>query len=326
MLITETLSQLLNSELSTAVACDYVRHLGSVDPSAEVLKEAIEVIADSADAKAVQAVQGIPDLMDCCGTGGSGLPHFNTSTAVAFVLAAAGVRIAKFGNRSSTSITGSFDLLEALGLPCVLEPSYFAEIMEETNLVFLYAQQFYPVLKKLAPIRQIVGARTLFNLVGPLLNPARPQFRLLGVPDRSEQGAIAKYLEREESCRRAFVVNSRSGLDELDPSEGSTVLDVAQGAIREITIEPGPVSVAKPAPKLDRAMNVHIFRSIMQKQPDEFSYYRALVCLNAGAGLYIVNKASSVDDGLSRAEELLSSGAVLEKFEECRRVYERYVN
>ena len=325
-MITETLTQLLNSELSTAVACDYVRHLGSVDPSAEVLREAVGVIAESADAQAVQAVQGVADLMDCCGTGGSGLPHFNTSTAVAFVLAAAGVRIAKFGNRSSTSLTGSFDLLEALGLPCVLPPSCFAEVMQETNLVFLFAQQFYPVLKKLAPIRQIVGARTLFNLVGPLLNPARPQFRLLGVPDRSEQRAIAKYLEMDKSCRRAFVVSSRSGLDELDPKEASTVLAVNQGSAQEIVIEPIMENIGQPAHKLDTETNLRIFKAIIHNQSDEFSYYRALVCLNAGAGLYIVNKVNSVDEGLSKAEELISSGAAFEKFEQCRRVYERYAS
>ncbi|PWT96151.1 MAG: anthranilate phosphoribosyltransferase [Candidatus Melainabacteria bacterium] len=324
MLITETISQLLNSELSTAAACEYVRHLGSVDPTADVLREAVQIIAKFADVEAVQAVQDIPGLMDCCGTGGSGLPHFNTSTAVAFVLAAAGVKVAKFGNRSSTSLSGSFDLLEALGLPCVLPPACFAEIVEETNLAFLFVQQFYPVLKKLVPIRQIVGARTLFNLVGPLLNPARPQFRLLGVPHRSEQRAIANYLEAENYCRRAFVVSSQAGLDELDPKDASTVLDVKQGSTREITIGPNVRQIGKPLAKLSTETNLRIFKAIVHNQMDEFSYYRALVCLNAGAGLYIVNKVQSVEEGLSRAEELISSGAVLDKFEQCRKVYERY--
>jgi len=147
MSVADTISELINSDLSPAKAHEHVRRLGSIDATSDILREAIETIECFADAEAVSTVQADFDLLDCCGTGGSGLPHYNTSTTVAFILAAAGVKVAKFGNRAATSRAGSFDLLESLGISCWLPPAHFKEIIGETNLAFLFVQQFYPALK-----------------------------------------------------------------------------------------------------------------------------------------------------------------------------------
>jgi anthranilate phosphoribosyltransferase len=324
MLVADTISELINCDLSPASACEHVRQLGSIKVTADVLAQAIETIARSADLEAVETVQGITDLIDCCGTGGSGLPHFNTSTTVAFILAAAGVKVAKFGNKASTSLAGSFDLLEALEISCYLPAVYLKEIAAETNLVFLFAQQFYPALKKLAPIRQSVGIRTVFNLVGPLLNPTKPQFRLLGVPDQGEQQAVASYLASQNYCERAFVVTSESGLDELDPEAANKILQVEKRAIGEILLEPEKNVETGRRAALDLKMNQRIFNAIVNNEKNEFPYYHALVCLNAGAGLSIARKVDNLQEGIARAAELLASGTVLNKLEQCRSVYARY--
>lgn len=326
MLIADTISELINADLPPARAREHIRQLSSIEVNSEILHEAIETIETFADGEAIRAVQGHAELLDCCGTGGSGLPHYNTSTTVAFILAAAGVKVAKFGNRAATSLAGSFDLLETLGISCWLQPTHFNEIISETNLVFLFVQQFYPALKKLGPIRQSLGIRTVFNLIGPLLNPTRPQFRLLGVPSRNEQEAIADYLVGREYCEKAFVMSSRSGLDELDPATVNRILEVEKGNIGELLLEREQSFTEDRRAILNPETNCRIFKAIIHNEADTFPYYYALVCLNAGAGLCVARKVSSVEEGIFVAADLLSSGEVLKKVEQCRRVYERYAS
>ena len=165
-------------------------------------------------------------LIDCCGTGGSGLSHFNTSTTVAFILAAAGLHVAKFGNRAASSQSGSFDLLHALGVGEPLSMPALADLLQEVNLAFLFAPQFYPQLAPLAPLRKELGRKTIFNYIGPLLNPTDPPYRLLGVPNSQAQALVAAHLASRAGTRQAFVVSADSGLDEIDVQGPSTILKV----------------------------------------------------------------------------------------------------
>src|SRR5262249_54843781 len=161
--------------------------------------------------------------------GGSGLPHFNVSTAVAFVLAAADKKVAKCGNRSAGSRCGSFDLLEALGVPFVVPPQAVPEIMDEVGVAFLFVQQYYPGLAKLAPIRKALGKRTIFNNLGPLINPIKPFYRVMGISCPMAQETMASYLSGDKTVRRSLLVRSSNGLDELESGVGNVVFDVFQG-------------------------------------------------------------------------------------------------
>ncbi|QUW04149.1 hypothetical protein J8C06_13990 [Chloracidobacterium validum] len=157
------------------------------------------------------------DILDCCGTGGSGRPHFNVSTTVAFVLAASGVRVVKFGNRAATSASGSFDLLERLGVPVEYPLARLPALLDATNLAFLYAPQCYPALKSVAAARWRFGRPTLFNYIGPLLHPLRPAWRLMGVSHGRMQAFAAQWLANDSQTCRALVVRGDRDGDELTP-------------------------------------------------------------------------------------------------------------
>jgi anthranilate phosphoribosyltransferase len=324
MPVTEAISELIRGELPVRVACERLLQLASVPPSPDLIDEVVEAVKATADPDVMSSLAKIEGLMDCCGTGGSKLPHYNASTTVAFVLAAGGVRVAKWGNRSASSACGSADLLEALDIPLTLPSSAFKEIIEETNLAFLFAPQFYPGLHKIATIRKAVASRTIFNLVAPLLNPAQPQFRLLGVTSGAEQEAVANHLARTGAIRRAYVVTSQSGLDELDPFDINTIKAVEKNAVREFSLSGRNAPHTKPQNRLTVEMNLSIFHKLINNEEDDVSYYRDLIRFNAGAGFSIAGKVSTIDEGLAMANQLLASGAVLRKFEQCKRVYGRF--
>jgi anthranilate phosphoribosyltransferase len=324
MQLAETISELVNSELTPAAAIECLQRVSTVPVNAETLRQAVSIVSGSASPEAIEAVREIDGAIDCCGTGGSGRPHYNISTTVAFVLAAGGLRVAKFGNRAASGRSGSFDFLEALGIADVVATADYVKIMTETNLVFLFSQQFFPTLKKLAPIRQALGKRTVFNFIGPLLNPTNPRYRLLGVPNRREQEAVAQYLAGCDQAQKAFVVTSHSGLDELDPAEPSTVKAVDGRLIKDMLVEPLEKVEKERAAVLDVKTNLAIFDSIVNNRKGEYLYYRAQVCLNAGAGFYVTGKSTSIEEGFALAEQLLSEGTVLKKYTEYRRIYERH--
>jgi anthranilate phosphoribosyltransferase len=277
-------------------------------------------------------------LIDCCGTGGSGLSHFNTSTTVAFILAAAGLQVAKFGNRAASSQSGSFDLLHKLGIGDALPLAALAQLLEESNLAFLFAPQFYPGLASLAPYRKAVGAKTIFNYIGPLLNPAAPPYRLIGVPNHPAQTVVAAHLVREGVVEQAFVVTADSGLDELDVHSPCTLLRVKKGSdghtlekIRIDALPPGPTGESgeiglkgKVGRLLSADDNAEIFHALMQGQLDGQNYYHALVCLNAGAALQAAGSAASLEEGYQIAADLLEDGAALAKYNQYRQKFQAH--
>jgi anthranilate phosphoribosyltransferase len=324
MSVTTSISELVKGELPVRVACERLLELAEMPTTAALIDEVVAAVIPTADPRGASIFESMEGLMDCCGTGGSLMPHFNASTTVAFVLAAGGVKVAKFGNRAASSACGSADLLAALGIPLNLPFESFREILDETNLAFLFAPHFYPGLGKIATIRKAVGTRTIFNLVGPLLNPAKPQFRLLGVTNSAEQNAVASYLASQGNTRRAFVVSSQSGLDELDPFDLNTIKSVEGSAVREFSLSGRNAPHRKPDERLTLEMNCVTFRQLIADDEQAGTYYRDLIRFNSGAGFSIAGKVSTIDEGLAMADSLLASGAVLRKFEQCKRVYERF--
>lgn len=291
---------------------------------------------------------------DCCGTGGSGLQHFNTSTAVSFVLGAAGVCVVKFGNRAATGSSGSFDLLEQLGLGAPLSADNARRLIENCNQVFLFAPQCYPRLARLAPLRRSLSTRTIFNYIGPALNPAAPLHRLVGVSDKTMQRCLAEYLAREKQTRKALVIRSHDNLDELQVGVLNEIIEI--NATRLTTADqlfadlPAPLdtlatldapdaSDAPDAPagpdllsknrsvqgiteKLSPQRNAEIFREVIAGT-DSRSRFASLVRLNGGASLYAAGKVETIADGYHAVSELISSGAVQNQFAKVEEAYGR---
>jgi anthranilate phosphoribosyltransferase len=256
------------------------------------------------------------DLLDTAGTGG-GTPTFNVSTAAALVAAGAGCRVAKHGNRSATSLCGSADLLEALGVRIDLEPEAVASCIEEVGFGFMFAPHHHQATRHVVPVRKALGVRTIFNFLGPLTNPAGASRQLIGVfdPDFAElvAGALVKL-----GCRHALVVSGEDGVDEVSISGETRVIEVTQDGTRAYTIDPEQAGLARAeceavvggAP--DR--NAEIVKRILD---GEAGPCRDLAVINAAAALVVVEKASNLEDGARLAEQSIDSGAAqatLERF------------
>lgn len=284
-----------------------------------------EILAQLLDLMS-RTVVSLPELegglMDCCGTGGSGLAHYNTSTTVAFVLAAGGLKVVKFGNRAASSKSGSFDFLEAIGIPAENNLEKLPEILAQTGLVFLYAPQCYPALAPLAKLRRELGIRTVFNFLGPLLNPVKPAYRLLGVSHPGMQNLMAEYLAGQTETKRAWLVHGlgeQSGLDEVAVHGDTRLLEVAESEVREKTLSHRFDGMLSMDCEYTAADNYRIFRALLDGSDTGSVCYR-MVCLNAGSGFYVAGKADSPEAGVKLAEELLAEGKVKETVTLCRKV------
>lgn len=257
------------------------------------------------------------ELIDTCGTGADRVKTFNVSTAVAFVAAAAGVPVAKHGNRAVTSKCGSADVLEALGCRLDLTPEQLAQAIDEIGIGFLFARAHHPAMKYAAPVRQELGVRTVFNMLGPLTNPAGAPRQLLGVYDGSLVYLIAQVL-RELGTQRAMVVHGEPGLDELSTLGETIVVHVQDGVITEERLVPDqfgfrwaqPHEVTAPDSPQECAQLLRELFSGAQ------GAYRDLLLLNAGAALMVGDKARNLQEGIELARETVDSGAALRKLEE----------
>lgn len=274
--------------------------------------------AEALRAEAVPFAPGLSPLLDTCGTGGDGSGSFNVSTAVALVAAAAGVAVAKHGNRSVSSRCGSADLLEGAGAVIDLGPEACDAILRETNFCFLYARRFHPAVGRVAPVRQALGIRTLFNWLGPLANPARATHQLLGVPERDRVETVARVLQGL-GTRRALVVHGGGGLDELAlEGENLAVLVEHREAPRVVSIDARALKL-KPAPPEalgggDATMNVSILRHLFS---GERGAIRDSVILNAAAALWVAERAADLAEGARLAARALddgSAGRTLDRF------------
>ena len=248
------------------------------------------------------------NLVDVCGTGGDGLHTFNISTTAMFVAAAGGARVAKHGGRSVSSSTGSADVLEAFGAAINLQPEQVAQCLAATNVGFMFAPNHHGAMKHAAPVRKELGVRTLFNILGPLTNPAGAPNQLMGVFHPDLVGIMARVLQRLGSDH-VLVVHGRDGLDEITLSGETLVAELRDGEVREYTVSPGQFGLAEhdgsqlKAPS--REASVAIVRRVFNNEPGPA---RDIVLLNAGAALYAANVADSLGDGIERAREALASG------------------
>jgi anthranilate phosphoribosyltransferase len=251
------------------------------------------------------------DLVDTAGTGG-GPSTFNVSTTAALVAAGAGCAVAKHGNRSSTSRSGSADLLEALGVNIELDPGQVAACIEEVGFGFMFAPRHHAAMAHVIPVRKELGVRTIFNFLGPLTNPAGASRQLLGVSDRHYQETIAEALVGLGS-RRAMVVAAEDGLDELSLFARTRVIEVADGSTEEWFVEPGQYGLSKAelddvaggTPEQNAAVTHAVFEG-------ERGARRDLVLLNAGAAIYVGGRAESLAGGVEKAAAAVDSGAARE--------------
>ncbi|CAH0350647.1 anthranilate phosphoribosyltransferase [Aquabacterium sp. CECT 9606] len=247
-------------------------------------------------------------LVDLCGTGGDGAHTFNISTTAMFVAAAAGARVAKHGGRSVSSSTGSADVLEALGVRIDLTPEQVAQCLAKTGVGFMFAPNHHGAMKHAAPVRKELGVRTLFNILGPLTNPAGAPNQLMGVFHRDLVGLQARVLQRLGS-QHVLIVHGCDGLDEITLSGETWVAELKDGEVREYTIRPEEFGMAEHDGSALKAANreasLATVRRVLNNEPGPA---RDIVVLNAAAALYAANVADSLADGVQRAREALASG------------------
>jgi anthranilate phosphoribosyltransferase len=248
--------------------------------------------------------------IDTCGTGGDRSGSFNISTVAAIVAAGAGARVAKHGNRAASSTCGSADVLEALGVKIDLGPESVATCVEEVGLGFMFAPRFHPAMRHAGPVRREIGIRTIFNVLGPLANPAGVKRQLLGVPSAALGKRMIQVL-RELGAERALVVHSADGLDEISPSGVTRTWELRDGAIREGELMPDDAGLARaPSDAVrggDSATNAAIARSVISGDARDGA--RTAVLLNAGAACYIAGLADSVRGGVALAVRAIDDGA-----------------
>ena len=257
------------------------------------------------------------DVLEIVGTGGDGSNSFNISTTSSLVIAAGGVPVAKHGNRAASSKSGAADVLETLGVKITLTPECSAEILKKINICFLFAQNYHIAMKYVAPIRKELGIRTVFNILGPLSNPAGANMELMGVYDQSLVEPLAQVMANL-GVNRGMVVYGQDSLDEISMCAPTSVCEIRDGKFTSYEITPeqfgyercekGALTGGTPAE------NAEITKAILKGE--EKGPKRQAVCLNAGAALYIAGKAASIEEGVKLAESLIDSGAALKKLEE----------
>jgi anthranilate phosphoribosyltransferase len=256
-----------------------------------------------------------PGTVDTCGTGGDGLGTFNISTAAAFVAAGAGIRIAKHGNRAASSASGSFDVLEALGVRADLPIPVAARMVSEIGIGFLYARRAHPAMRHLAPIREALQLRTVMNCLGPLLNPLGVRRQLVGVYAAELIEPVAGALA-ELGVQRALVVHGMDGLDELSTTAPSEAARLEEGAIERVRIDAAELGL--PRARLEdlsggnAAYNAEIIRAVLA---GEAGPARDIVLLNAAAALWVGGAVPDLEAGLQRAAQSVASGAARAKLE-----------
>ncbi|MFC5437415.1 anthranilate phosphoribosyltransferase [Rhodanobacter umsongensis] len=256
-----------------------------------------------------------PHFLDIVGTGGDGASSFNISTAAMFVAAAAGARVAKHGGRSVSSKSGSADVLEALGASIDLAPAQVARCMVETDIGFMFAPNHHPAMKVVAPVRKEMGVRTLFNILGPLTNPAGAPNILMGVFHPDLVGIQVRALQAL-GADHAMVVWGRDGMDEISLGAATLVGELRHGVVREYEIEPEDYGLAMASSRNLRVENAEESKAMLL---DALRGHRGvphdIVCLNAGAALYAADVADTIADGIELARVTIASGAAHAKMQ-----------
>ncbi len=271
-------------------------------------------------------VDNTQTLVDTCGTGGDGAHTFNISTASMFVAAAAGARVAKHGGRASSSQSGSADVLEALGVNLNLTPAQVSTCIEQVGVGFMFAPNHHSAMKHAAPVRRELAVRTMFNILGPLTNPAGAANQVMGVFHGDLVGILARVL-KELGSRNVMVVHGRDGLDELSISGDTFVGELRDGEVREYTVHPSDVGLAVHALDTLRVADVQASRDMLLAALDgTLPPARDIVLLNAGASLCVSGVADSLRDGVDRAREAVESGAARQRLDKLVELSRSFAN
>lgn len=257
------------------------------------------------------------DITEIVGTGGDKSNSFNISTTSAFVAAAAGVKVAKHGNRAASSKSGAADVLEKLGLNLILEKEKSLEMLEKLNFCFLFAVKYHAAMKYVAPVRKTLGIRTIFNILGPLTNPAKANMQVLGVYSKELVNPMSRVLSNI-GVKRGMTVFGMDGLDEISASDKTYVCEFRDGWFKKYEIEPEDFGYKKcDKSELEGGTpeeNAEITRNILNGTLRDGK--RNAVCLNAGAAIYVAGKADSLAEGIKIAEETIDSGKAIERMNE----------
>lgn len=257
------------------------------------------------------------DVLEIVGTGGDGSNSFNISTTSSLVIAAAGVPVAKHGNRAASSKSGAADVLEALGVNISIPPEKSAQLLKDISICFLFAQNYHVAMKYVAPIRKELGIRTVFNILGPLSNPAGANMELMGVYDESLVEPLAQVMAKL-GVSRGMVVYGKDSLDEISMCAPTAVCEIKDGWFQSYELTPEQFGYER----CDKSQltggspqeNAEITKAILEGR--EKGAKRQAVCLNAGAALYITGKAETIEQGVRMAESLIDDGSALRKLEE----------
>ncbi len=285
--------------------------LGALLAALHVRGETPDEIAGFASALRANALRVVvdDDAIDIVGTGGDRSNSINISTISAIVVAGAGGHVAKHGNRAASSQCGSADVLEALGVRIDLGPAGVAACVHEAGIGFMFAPRYHPAMRHAGPVRREIGIRTVFNILGPLANPARVRRYLLGVPSAALGATIARALV-ELGVERALVVHGTDGLDEISPSAATRTWEVSGSSVREGTLEPQMLGLSSALRAEivggDAATNAAAARSVLDGNPGGA---RTAVLMNAGAACWVAGLAGSVRDGVDVASRAIDSGA-----------------
>lgn len=307
------ISEIMSGETTPTQNAAFLAALSTKSTKAETIEEITGCAAAMRD-KATKLKHNL-DVMEIVGTGGDGAHSFNISTTSAIVCAAAGLKIAKHGNRAASSDCGTADCLEALGVNIYLEPEKCLELLEKVGFCFFFAQKYHTSMKYVGGIRKELGIRTVFNILGPLTNPASPQRQLLGVYDPSLVEPLAQVLIKL-GVRKGMVVYGQDKLDEISLCAPTTVAEFKDGWFKTYEIAPEQFGFERCTREDLRGgtpdKNAEITCSILRS---EKGHRRNAVLMNAGAALYVGDKAESINDGIRLAAEIIDSGKATETLE-----------
>ena len=303
---------LMRGEMSPAIAAALLMGLRVKKETVGEITAAAQVMREFATPVHVANPQ---DMVDMCGTGGDGSSTFNISTTAMFVAAAAGVPIAKHGGRSASSSSGSADVLEALGANLALTPPQIAECIEEIGIGFMFAQAHHGAMKNIAPIRKELGVRTIFNILGPLTNPAGAGNQLMGVFHSDLVGIQVRVLQLLGS-KHVMIVHGKDGMDEASLGAGTLVGELKDGVITEYEIHPEDFGLTMVSNRGIRVSSKEESRDrVLEALTNKPSTARDIVALNAGLAIYVGNHATSIQQGIKMAFEAIASGAARAKLD-----------
>jgi len=313
------MNEITNGETTPTQNAAFLAALSTKSAKAETIDE-ISGCAAAMREHALQVDTGDRETMEIVGTGGDGAHSFNISTTSAFVMAAAGIKVTKHGNRAASSKSGTADCLEALGINIQQEPEKCLELLDKVGFCFMFAQKYHASMKYVGAIRKELGFRTVFNILGPITNPAKPEYQLLGVYDGYLLEPLAKVL-MSLGVKQGLVEYGQDKLDEISLSAPTSVCDFKDGRYITYTIQPEDFGLNRCSkedlvggtPEENAQITINILKG--EKGPK-----RDTVLMNAGAAIYAAGKAESIAEGIKKAAELIDSGAAYAKLEAMREV------